>query len=411
MISELRQAMHISEHPGGGKMGYRIERLNTTEDLEQIQMHWAQLAESIPNTPLFLTWEWGRSWWRHFGDQHTLYVLAAWDESGELAGLAPLMIVHERLGPLKIKRLTFLSNGVASPDHLDMLVRSGDDQVARAFLDYLTVEAGGWDVLDLNSLAPGSHFGTALASSNLRYHESSSKQSCPFIVFPDTWDEYLLNQLSQKRRYRVRKFAQRFENEFPQQVEFRRIEDPEEIPGVIRFISEMSRAYWESKGHASAFEQDRFEAFHNEMALAAHRQGWLRLYQMKVKDEIIACEYNFRHGDVFYGYQGVFDRKWADYSPGLVLLTHVFQEAIDEGVREFDFLKGDEEYKFYWTDKVRVESRLISARNWRGRLWLAAMRALDRGVGLARQTLSQKRREKVAKILSTLQRKKQPASD
>jgi CelD/BcsL family acetyltransferase involved in cellulose biosynthesis len=409
MIPETRPALNIVEQAASGQKGYRIERLSTVEDLDQIQIHWSQLAESISGIPLFLTWEWSRSWWRHFGDEHRLCVLAAWDENGELAGLAPLMIVQDRLGLMKIDRLTFLSNGVAAPDHMDMLVRSGHEEVVNAFLEYLQTERGGWDVLDLNNLAPGSNIGAAFTNGRFRYFESSRKQICPYIMLPDSWEAYTKGQLSKKRRQRVRKFAQRFENEFPQQVKYRRIEDLEEVPSAIRFISKLSQAYWESKGYVSAFDQHRFEAFHNELATAAHQKGWLRLYQMEVNGEVVACEYNFRHGNVFYGYQGVFDRKWAEYSPGLVLLAHVFQEAIREGITEFDFLRGDEEYKFYWTDHVRMESRLNAPLTWRGWVWVAGRMVLDRGIEWARHSLSKEMLEKAAKVLSAFQREKQAA--
>jgi CelD/BcsL family acetyltransferase involved in cellulose biosynthesis len=411
MIPGAKQVEGIVNNGLDSSQGYSIQRISTVEELDQIQHNWTGLANEALSSSLFLTWEWGRTWWRHFGDAYELCMLAAWDRAGELAGLAPLMIVQDSLGPLKSRRLTFLSNGLASPDHMDILVRPGEEeQVAAGFLVYLHIGEIQWDVLDLNNQAPDSIASRALINSGYSYYESSRKELCPYIQLPTSWEEYL-SKLSQKRRSRVRQYRKRIEKEYPSQVRFRMVDEPREILDSVRYISASSREYWDSKGHDSAFHDDRFEAFHCDMAMAAHQQGWLRLHKMEVNGEVIASEYNFRYGDVVYGYQGVFDRSWADYSPGLILLTHAFEKAIEEGVKEFDFLRGDEEYKFYWTDEVRQESRFIHARTRQGRAWLAVYAAADRGIVLAKNFLSKDMQKKANKLVSLFQRRKKQAVD
>jgi len=44
--------------------------------------------------------------------------------------------------------------------------------------------------------------------------------------------------------------------------------------------------------------------------------------------------------------------------PGAVLIGHAIAQAVRKGSREFDFLRGREEYKERWTSSVRETWRL-----------------------------------------------------
>ena len=46
-------------------------------------------------------------------------------------------------------------------------------------------------------------------------------------------------------------------------------------------------------------------------------------------------------------------------SPGSLILAYTIEQAILEGVREFDFLRGTEAYKSDWGARTQVSSRLM----------------------------------------------------
>lgn len=55
-----------------------------------------------------------------------------------------------------------------------------------------------------------------------------------------------------------------------------------------------------------------------------------------------------------YGYLGGFRPEMARCSPGTVLIDHVLEAAIGEKLREFDFLRGKEAYKYLWGSRDRI---------------------------------------------------------
>ena len=60
-------------------------------------------------------------------------------------------------------------------------------------------------------------------------------------------------------------------------------------------------------------------------------------------------------------YLSGFDAEWSFVSPGTLLLAAMLEEAIAEGRREADFLRGREGYKYAWggVDRVNGACRLV----------------------------------------------------
>jgi CelD/BcsL family acetyltransferase involved in cellulose biosynthesis len=60
----------------------------------------------------------------------------------------------------------------------------------------------------------------------------------------------------------------------------------------------------------------------------------------------VASAYGFQDGSGYYLYNSAYEPDAADASPGIVLVTELIRRAIADGLAHFDFLKGDEVYKF-----------------------------------------------------------------
>ena len=64
---------------------------------------WDTLMGAASSDVVFLTWQWQRIWWQHFGasDNCTLHLLVIRDERGALQGIAPLFVTSEPLPPFQ----------------------------------------------------------------------------------------------------------------------------------------------------------------------------------------------------------------------------------------------------------------------------------------------------------------------
>jgi CelD/BcsL family acetyltransferase involved in cellulose biosynthesis len=90
------------------------------------------------------------------------------------------------------------------------------------------------------------------------------------------------------------------------------------------------------------------QRFHREAARAMLRAGMLRLYALLVAGRLAAVLYGFRDRRRFYYYLAGFDPALGKVSPGTLVVGHAIEEAAREGAGDFDFLRGQEAYKYLW---------------------------------------------------------------
>ena len=74
--------------------------------------------------------------------------------------------------------------------------------------------------------------------------------------------------------------------------------------------------------------------------------GWGIDALLTPEQRIAAAGFSFHGDDGYYLYNSAFDRGYWEASPGVVLIASLIEFAIEEEQMVFDFLKGDETYKF-----------------------------------------------------------------
>jgi CelD/BcsL family acetyltransferase involved in cellulose biosynthesis len=83
-----------------------------------------------------------------------------------------------------------------------------------------------------------------------------------------------------------------------------------------------------------------------------------------------------------------------------LLIAHVIGEAIGEGIREFDWLRGGHEYKFDWADGARTNSCILFSANWRGSLWSLGAGVIRVAGSIGTKSLPQSLRRKIRRLLT-----------
>jgi CelD/BcsL family acetyltransferase involved in cellulose biosynthesis len=107
-------------------------------------------------------------------------------------------------------------------------------------------------------------------------------------------------------------------------------------------------ARWRQAGQDGVLRDPAIERFHREAAPGLLRAGLLRLFILRIAAQSVAALYAFFHRRRFYYYLGGYDPAFSLVSPGTLLIGHAIEQAICEGAQEFDFLRGQESYKYLW---------------------------------------------------------------
>jgi CelD/BcsL family acetyltransferase involved in cellulose biosynthesis len=173
--------------------------------------------------------------------------------------------------------------------------------------------------------------------------EIRQQEVCPVIVLPDNFEAYL-GQLDKKQRHEARRKLRRAEAS-DAKVGWYVVGPEHDLSAEIEQFARLMAASHSAK---SAFLEDPqnnmfFRAIVQRVALC----GWLQLAFLTVDGEPAAAYLNFDYDNRILVYNsGLEPERFGALSPGIVLLLHLIRDAIEKRRTVFDFLRGDEEYKF-----------------------------------------------------------------
>ncbi len=310
----------------------------------KLQADWERLFDANPRHSPFLAWGWVDAWLRHIAKDHELQVVTWEDDEGVVQFILPL----HRLSNSRDVVLV-CSYGADCSDHLgcicspDLEGRSAEltaDAIARYFDRGERVSFGFLD----GTVTYHTELRAALEASN-RSVRVRQAAPCPAAELPASWDEYL-GRMSSNFRSQVRRAYRKISG--ADQPEFQSV-DPSHAASFASDLIRLNRSRLQSKGDTSSLEQAHFREFLADVVPYMAKRGLAWMDSIVLDDEVLACALNLVHGRTVSFYMGGFDDNASRYRPGNALFAHVIQRAIDLGCDRYDFLRGDEPYKYRWS--------------------------------------------------------------
>jgi CelD/BcsL family acetyltransferase involved in cellulose biosynthesis len=360
---------------GDSQASFRVERLSP-EAFDTLERPWESLLQHSDKPTVFTTWAYLRTWWRFFGasapihsktngESRELLLLGAY-QGDQMVGIAPLYLTQSETAASEVRFLGFGS--LVNPDYLDFIVdrRVGSARVRHAFLEFLRKHDYSSRLL-LTDVASHAEMEAALRSSQRLSYVREGAAVCSYAELPKTWQEFNA-RLSSNTRYNLSRRLRALTA--PGVTQFRKAQSDEEVSSILHALREMHAARWRAVKLPSRYTDDTYFAFHCEVARELLRRDRLRLYALSHADEPIAILYCYRYDRTIYYYSGSFDSssEYSRYSPGNVLRALAIKDAIESGCVEFDFLRGDDDYKAQWCNARRFTySYYVVAPGVRGR--------------------------------------------
>jgi CelD/BcsL family acetyltransferase involved in cellulose biosynthesis len=190
---------------------------------------------------------------------------------------------------------------------------------------------------------------------------------CPYIDLPDNWDAYL-EKISANTRQKVRRFLRKVEGS----DEFRiTVATPETAERDIAVMTELWGKKWvEERGLAESAVQEDLK----DIIMRVNEGGDLFMPMLWQGDKplgglaIIAD----RKSNAMLFFAAGRDITYKGPPVGLVLHAFSIRHAIAEGYKVYDFLRGDETYKFSFATDKRVLRTIVvrtkDGKNWGGKI-------------------------------------------
>lgn len=160
--------------------------------------------------------------------------------------------------------------------------------------------------------------------------------AAPYIDLPKSWDEYLLS-LERDDRHELRRKIRRLEKAGAFRVCHEG--EPSDIDEFLRLMSlsnDKKRDFLSTK--MRSFFQDIFTTF--------WPREMIYLCFLKLNGVNIAASLLFDFKRDILLYNSGFDPQYAILSPGFLLKAFLIKNAIEEKKKRFDFLRGNERYKY-----------------------------------------------------------------
>ena len=328
----------------------KLETHNQAEAFEKLKAEWNSLVFRSTGNRIFSTWEWQSTWWEVY-QPGQLWIITCRDEDGTLVGIAPWFIHNDKVSIIGCKEVT---------DYLDLIVDQDCVQsVLTSFAEYLAQNRLTFEQIEFCNLPDDS-------ISRTMFPELLEQQGfdvtiehedvCPIVDLPDEWTDYLM-MLDKKQRHELRRKLRRAQgNTGP--VDWYTVGPEHDLNEEMNHFLAMMAASDPSK--AAFLEDTNNRRFFRELAPVMTEKGWLQLNFLTVDGDRAASYLNFDYNNEVLVYNSGLQGEYGYLSPGIILLAYTIQNAIETGHRAFDFLQGDESYKYHMGGKDIAVWNLIA---------------------------------------------------
>jgi CelD/BcsL family acetyltransferase involved in cellulose biosynthesis len=283
---------------------------------------------------------WLRAWYATIGRTvgAPLLVTALDRRSGELAAMLPLVLRTDS----RVRIVEFADDGV-SDSNAPILGPAAPQDAADAHAMWEAMRAAftGTDLVRFTKMPR--EIEDRVNPLTLLPAAQRSSLSGNLVAIEGSWDDYLatLKGLLRKQlRKSWRLFAQHHG------AIFRRIDDPDEAVRLLATLERQQGARLRAQGQPYRLDEPVFSAFYRAITAEGVADGSVILTALMHHDQVVAALLGLTRGDTYVMVRISADaNRWANCSPGRLVIVKTMQSLHAEGYRLFDFSVGDYPYK------------------------------------------------------------------
>ena len=348
-----------------------IDVIDNLEDFKRVKDNWDTVYEADPEAQFFLSWTWLSQWFVTARPQW--FVLAA----------KPTRDASNYVAFFPLRLRTKLKHGSGFHNEIGMAGNSGADytgliclpdaqhQAILALAKYL--KTFNWARIHLENVRLSdqrlrlllAHFPTRTfniaQTERVNAADNVNNCICPLVHLPDDWDRYL-DSLSANTRQKIRRFLRTIESDGTYRITHAK---PDTVERDVDTLLELWSTRWESR------KGERLNAMvksSRTVLLNCFQNDSLLLPVLWRDDTPLGALaiYVDRQKASFLFFLAGRDDTVHSPPPGLVLHAHSIRHAIAQGFRTYDFLRGNEAYKYsFGARERRIHCITISTKTGR----------------------------------------------
>lgn len=328
--------------------------LLTDEEFSRYREPWNRLLDSSGSESFFLKWEWLYTFWETVDAKNAVLQVWLCHDGQQLVGIAPFYACSTTFMKTPVRKIAFLGDRVAS-DYMDIFAEPGYEKICcREVLHRLQFNCPvAYDLLELDGICADSNLYRYLDAGGCNANRGMQlvpRFDCPRTMLDSSFDNYV-HRLSASTRYSLGRKQRKLERDFGK-VEIEHL-DLQENPRMLDVLFDLHRQRWGAlQGKTSTFSSAYRESFNNRLLkLLGKGDGFFSC--MSLAGKPVSIMYIFVYKNNAFFYQNGWSPVFAPYGVGILIIQQAIQHAIDEGYRSFDFLRGEEAYKYQFCEETR----------------------------------------------------------
>lgn len=318
----------------------KIELVESNEQWGNIKKVWNDLLEKSKINVPFLTYQWQKIWWDFFGNDKELRIFVGYNIDGTVSGIAPFYAETSENG----RRIYRFIGGEDISDYLDFIVEKDcEAEFIKSVLSYIIKEEK-WDEFRLFNIPDESNTSNALQDycrANSLNISIEKGKNCPVLMLPGGWDKYMQG-LNGKSRHELRRKIRKVEKEL-KDIQYTSTDVSRDFEKDIHDFLLLHRKASKEK---ALFMNEQMEKFFELISQVFYKMGWLRIYFLSSGNIRISALMCFDYQDNIYLYNSGYDPEYSSVSPGMALLGYCIKDSILREKKIFDFMRGNERYKY-----------------------------------------------------------------
>lgn len=320
---------------------FQLDLVRTESALSGLEAEWKELHAAANARNPFLGWEWTQACLHELGTGATPFVLTL-RMDGRLVGLAPLRL--ERNWGFRVLR--FIGDGRS--DYLGFLLHPEAPDAQSRLLEGLEQHRAHWDLAVLRQLN-NEYSGLASATPpKLLRCARAEGTLAPYVACRGDWETLCATGPGWLKR--MSKALRKFEREGGRVERHTGIEALAHIDELVAIEARS----WKGEAGVGRFQPGCGRAFLERVLRDLAPRGEIEVWIARVDEHPVAFALSLLTGERILLYQGAYDQAYRKQGPGAVLEYVSIRRAWEAGVREYDYMSGNEPYKAERTNATRV---------------------------------------------------------
>lgn len=320
-----------------GKLECRV--LTDFAELEELSTDWTRLQTAMGKGEIFQYFAWVAAWWQSLGKDCRLFTPVVLRQ-GRIVGILPLVLTG--------RRLRFLGYSVSDYNHFLAEPFEGNAAL-EVCLDTLRMYASEWDEILLENIPESSLLAECIRSLPGGWQRSMVRMPgdpCPTLLMADNKQDVLKSSMDKLKRAvnRLRRMDK---------LTFRHIVDPTEAAAHLPQFFKQHIRRSAMAGRRSGFLDEDYVAFYKNLLERVSPEKEIRFSVLELGGRAIAYHFGSLFNGKYLWYKPSFDVDLWELAPGQAMLWHLFEYLQTADVHEFDFARGDEAFKYRFSNHVR----------------------------------------------------------